>query len=380
LQRTLGNQAVQSLPRLAKPDDLEARSEGTRFGHDFSQIPVYPNSLASVQGKLTVSSPGSVYEQEADRVSEQVMSMPEPQLQRVCDCGGSCAECQTHQHGYDHRRSQMMQLEANGLGQAPAPPIVHEILRSPGQPLDRTTRAFMEPRFGHDFSNVRVHSGPTAERSAWEVNARAYTVGRNIVFGSGQLAPMSRDGQRLLAHELTHVIQQRAGHAHGVQRDKKDPKADPQCGKTPEPTPKGTIVPKKGKYKDQRITYQHKSGKHTKVAGCSVSELVHATTIDPAKLEGELSKFVQACKDGQTAYGSQLGKEGRSAYEELMLKALETGDPNDRFLTSAEKKIGLRIGRKGCEASETYEVMDDPANDPNSQFHLYPVAPRAYIA
>jgi hypothetical protein len=380
LQRTIGNQSEQSPPQLAKPDDMQARSEGSRFGHNFAHIRVYPKPPASFQAKLTVSSSGSIYEQEADRVSEQVMSMPEPQLQRVCDCGGSCTECQTHQQRYDYPQSEMMPLEANGFGRTAAPPSVHEVLRSPGQPLDRAIRAFMEPRFGYDFSNVRVHSSPTADRSVREMNAHAYTVGENIVFGSGQLAPMSRDGRRLIAHELTHVLQQRTGYAHGVQRDKKDPKKDPQCGKTPEPTPKGTVVPKKGKYKDQKITYQHRSGKHTKVAGCSVSELVHATTIDPAKLEGELSKFVQACKDGQRAYGSQLAKEGRSSYEELMLKALETGDPNDRFLTSADKKIGLRLGGKGCAASETYEVMDDPPNDPNSQFHLYPVEPRSFIA
>ena len=92
LQRTLGNQAV---PRLlqAKPEDLEARSstkEVTRFAHDFSQIPVHTKSPVSVQAKLTISPPRYIYEQEADRVSEQVISMPEPQLQRVCACGEGC--------------------------------------------------------------------------------------------------------------------------------------------------------------------------------------------------------------------------------------------------------------------------------------------------
>ncbi|NJO66759.1 MAG: DUF4157 domain-containing protein [Leptolyngbyaceae cyanobacterium RM1_405_57] len=88
------------------------------------------------------------------------------------------------------------------------PPTVHEVLRSPGQPLDPTARAFMEPRFGYDFSQVRVHSGAAAERSAKDVSARAYTVGNNIVFGAKQFAPGSTEGRRLLAHELTHVIQQ----------------------------------------------------------------------------------------------------------------------------------------------------------------------------
>lgn len=91
------------------------------------------------------------------------------------------------------------------------PPIAYEVLRSPGQPLDAETQAFMEPRFGHDFSHVRVHTDAKAAESARAVNALAYTVGRNVVFGTGQYAPETGMGQGLLAHELTHVIQQSAG-------------------------------------------------------------------------------------------------------------------------------------------------------------------------
>jgi hypothetical protein len=89
-----------------------------------------------------------------------------------------------------------------------APPIVHDVLRSPGQPLDITARAFMEPRFGHDFSNVRVHTDDRAATSARAVNALAYTVGSHIAFDTGRYRPDSGNGQRLLAHELTHVVQQ----------------------------------------------------------------------------------------------------------------------------------------------------------------------------
>ena len=70
-----------------------------------------------------------------------------------------------------------------------APSIIHDVLRAPGQPLDATTRAFMEPRFGHDFSRVRVHSDAKAAESARAVNALAYTVGQDVVFGVGQYAP-----------------------------------------------------------------------------------------------------------------------------------------------------------------------------------------------
>jgi uncharacterized protein DUF4157 len=91
------------------------------------------------------------------------------------------------------------------------PPIVREVLRSPGQPLDAQTRAFMEPRFGHDFSQVQVHAEEKASESATAVNARAYTVGRDVVFGAGQYASHTRAGRQLLAHELTHVVQQTRG-------------------------------------------------------------------------------------------------------------------------------------------------------------------------
>jgi hypothetical protein len=89
------------------------------------------------------------------------------------------------------------------------PPIVQDILRSPGQPLDPATRTFMELRFGHDFSRVRVHTDTLASTSARAVNALAYTVGQEVVFGSGQYAPGTNVGRRLIAHELTHTLQQR---------------------------------------------------------------------------------------------------------------------------------------------------------------------------
>ncbi len=95
-----------------------------------------------------------------------------------------------------------------GLPDSSAPPIVQDVLHSSGQPLDTATRAYMEPRFGHDFSRVRIHADARAAESAMAVNAQAYTVGRNVVFGAGQYAPNTSHGQKLLTHELTHVLQQ----------------------------------------------------------------------------------------------------------------------------------------------------------------------------
>src|SRR6266568_6653157 len=130
-------------------------------------------------------------------------------LQRKCACGGSsesggeCAECKAKGEG-TMQRAAVSAAPANSV-----PPIVHDVLRSSGRPLDTGTRAFMEPRFGHDFSHVRVHTDARAAESARAVNALAYTVGRNVVFGEGQYAPHSSPGGRLIAHELAHVIQQR---------------------------------------------------------------------------------------------------------------------------------------------------------------------------
>ncbi|MBP1468094.1 DUF4157 domain-containing protein [Candidatus Chloroploca sp. M-50] len=98
------------------------------------------------------------------------------------------------------------------------PPIVHDVLRSPGQPLDAATRTFMEPRFGQDFAQVRVHTDARAAASARAVNALAYTVGRNVVFGAGQYAPGTTEGRRLMAHELTHVVQQQDNPAEIMQQ------------------------------------------------------------------------------------------------------------------------------------------------------------------
>jgi hypothetical protein len=181
-----------------------------RFGHDFSQIPIHPPAAGAVQTKLAINKAGDEYEQEADRISEQVMRMPEPRRQRACACGGACPKCQMEQPGQEHERLQTKHVGSGDPGQTVAPSIVDEVLSSPGQPLDTATRSLMEPRFGHVFSGVRIHTDTKAAEAAQTINALAFTVGRDVAFGAGQYVPGTSTGQRLLAHELTHVIQQRA--------------------------------------------------------------------------------------------------------------------------------------------------------------------------
>jgi hypothetical protein len=128
-------------------------------------------------------------------------------LRRKCACGGSGpAKCECKERSQETLQRAAVQPGSPGV----APPIVNQVLRSPGQPLETSTRSFMEQRFGHDFSQVRVHMDTSAARSARAVNALAYTVGNHIVFGSGAYAAATHGGQRILAHELTHVVQQRA--------------------------------------------------------------------------------------------------------------------------------------------------------------------------
>jgi len=188
LQRTIGNQAVQRWLQN-NPEEHDALLSGTNsphFGHDFSRIPVRsPTVVGGIQTKLAINMPGDEYEQEADRVADQVIPSQE------------------------HERLQTKRVRASGTEQAVAPPIVHDVMHSSGQPLDAATRAFMEPRFGHNFSQVRVHTDDQAAASALDVNARAYTVGDDIVFGKGQYHLSAASSQRLIAHELAHVVQQR---------------------------------------------------------------------------------------------------------------------------------------------------------------------------
>ena len=125
-------------------------------------------------------------------------------LQRKCACGsplGPTGECEKCRKNRESKNDQFSEI----------PPIVHEVLNSPGEPVDPATRAFMEPRFGHDFRNVRVHTDAKAAESTRAVQAHAYTVGKDVVFGENRYAPTTHTGRDLLAHELAHTIQQRGG-------------------------------------------------------------------------------------------------------------------------------------------------------------------------
>jgi hypothetical protein len=233
---TLGNRPAETARQThAGEPKAGAAAPGPRFS--FGRIPIHPPAAGAIPAKVAINQPGDAEEQEADRVSEEVVRMPEPQLARPCTCGGTCADCRQEGAGQTPRRLRMKSLAGSAPAQT-APPMVQAVLRSPGRPLDAAARAFMEPRFGHDFSRVRVHAGAAAAQSAREVNARAYAVGRDIVFGAGEYQPSTSQGRSLLAHELAHVRQDaQAGYPGGRLRRQPSSSAPPSGGHVEYPSP-----------------------------------------------------------------------------------------------------------------------------------------------
>ncbi|HEX7795000.1 MAG TPA: DUF4157 domain-containing protein [Vicinamibacterales bacterium] len=153
------------------------------------------------QSTFVVSDPGDASELEAERIAGEIVGSKAP---ATCSPGQRC-ECETC---VQRRTSEAGAISADGTS----------ALNSHGRPLDDGTRAFFEPRFGQDLSDVRIHTGHDASRSARALGADAFTVGRDIVFGEGQYAPQTESGKQLVAHELVHTIQQRAASGPRIHR------------------------------------------------------------------------------------------------------------------------------------------------------------------
>jgi len=174
------------------------------------------------QAKLTIGQPNDKYEQEADRIADQVMRMSDAdvaqqvetgtvqpmQIQRMCT---GCEEEMAQRQPMEEEELQAKEMPGQTLNVTPNLESRINSLKGGGQPLDTATRNFFEPRFGHDFSSVRVHQSGQAADVSRSINARAFALGNNVVFGSGQYQSQSSEGKRLLGHELTHVVQQRDG-------------------------------------------------------------------------------------------------------------------------------------------------------------------------
>ncbi len=181
-----------------------------------------------IQAKLKIGQPNDKYELEADRVADQVMRMPGPEgalvekkkeVSPLVQRKSKCPECMEEDDEHIQTKSiadritPLVQRQAEEGVSPMTAGLQNQVqnLKGGGQHLPQSTRAFFESRFGADFSNVRVHTDSRAADTAKSVNARAFTIGRDVVFGAGQYTPWTPKGQRLLAHELTHTIQQNAG-------------------------------------------------------------------------------------------------------------------------------------------------------------------------
>ena len=219
------------------------RSTQQSFSLDFNKIPLFSPQTAIIQPKLKISQPNDKYEQEADAVAEKIANTPKvdikpykaaavnPTLQNNATNSKEKnkepeKEEQEEQEDPEDLQKRKIQKDFSDGRQngnrkillplsgtnAPAPSAtVLQTLQSPGQPLDKAILSFMELRFGFDFSNVQIHDNAEAHQSAKDINALAYTHGNHIAFDAGRYAPQTVQGKKLLAHELTHVVQQNAG-------------------------------------------------------------------------------------------------------------------------------------------------------------------------
>ncbi len=275
MSKTQTQTAVAPAPRVTPSSLLQRQPTPARRSPSSSPLPLgegpgvraalptasfVPTSLLSapisLQPKLTVNTPGDKYEQEADRVADMVMRMPDSmvsraalgavpvstsdgkkkRVQRQCaTCGakspssGECPECKKKKQGLGGTL-QRLSPQGDSAAGMPAPPIVSQVLSSPGSPLADSTRSFFEPRLGTDLSQIRVHTDSLASESARQVQARAYTVGNHIAFAAGEAHFGTTAGQTLLAHELTHTLQQRGENLSRL--EEQGPTRSQSCGET----------------------------------------------------------------------------------------------------------------------------------------------------
>jgi hypothetical protein len=174
--------------------------------HQFGNVKLFPDS-AGIQAKLKINTPGDKYEQEANSVADSIVNQPEMQPANGLSLNDKAEHAlQNNAAGYD---GVMAKRNDDGvLGGEQAPPGIDEMAPSGGKPLDAGTRDFFEHRFGNNFGHVRIHADNDAAKAAQSIEARAFTLGRKVVFGAGEYAPGTTEGKRLIAHELTHVLQQ----------------------------------------------------------------------------------------------------------------------------------------------------------------------------
>lgn len=287
----------------------------------------------ALQRQLSIGASDDPQEREADRVAERVLASASP-------AGAP---------GIAQGRGRSMPAADSHEAAMAVPASVDATLARGGRPLDAALRGDMEQRFGHDFSGVRVHSDEIAARSAHEVAAHAYTVGNHVVFGSNQFAPGTAAGRRLMAHELTHVVQQGGAGRLSLQRDEKKNKPKEDAAK-PQPAP---VTP------DPGTAYFHIVVRDRGLdlgGGVLVSDLAAAK----AKLmQRKIDKpwtLVLAIHASENRLGAQAPPDWQKNavfYNEADVKSLFAGD--SAFVGWRDQYGPSRVVLYGCQVTAAFE-------------------------
>lgn len=314
------------------------------------------SSMTAASG-LKIGEPNSAFEREADRVADEIVASGAPRLH------WSLSKISTLQSKSVTSRSA---IEHN----ADVPPIVGEVLRSPGRPLDRSTTAFMEQRFGHDFSKVKVHNDSHATASAEAVNALAFTNGNHIVFGARQYAPSTSWGRSLLAHELTHVLQQDATEHPILQR---------QPAQANQPAPASQLSPPAPRQDFVFIMGEDRAGNpnkfYTAALGYYKTHLPNATFVTSirnlsdlldhlsANTKGPIGNLYivsHANEDGTLSFGLDKPNEDKRTGVIELRDALHPKGGGKSALADVSSRIDAqtRIHIKGCDIGRTQQMVE----------------------
>jgi len=216
LRQSSDNQAAQPASHVQAPEHAAGWSwtAPTYLSYDFGRIPVYPPAAQAEQTMVAISAPSDRYEQQADRLADQVM--------------------------LDNRFTDSSDLEATSHAKDRVSASADYSSRGENA-LEPDERRFFEPRFHHNFADVKIYSDREANQSALALHARAYTIGNTISFAAGEYRPGTAEGRHLLAHELSHVIQQRSVATPGTPLIQRQPTDKPKETPAPQPAKSKTL-------------------------------------------------------------------------------------------------------------------------------------------
>ena len=320
-----------------------------------------------IQTKLEVGSADDQYEREADHVADMVMRMPDPASADAVSPGGrlmgphhvqrQCTECEDEldsgptddliQPKAKPGAEQGPVKRGGGAAPSPAPSATHagiHAMRGQGRPLPFAARQTFEPRFGQDFSGVRVHADSQAAGLAKSLSARAFTVGNDIAFANGQYRPGTQSGDRLLAHELTHVVQQGQGESRRGQ--------SVPAGLSAEP---GKIQRQSGPGEDENVKFR-RAGKHSAYFALGSATQLNEELINESDFKRKVSRFFRFYTD--VFRRSRLIVEGFVSSEprELHDRSLDT----ERARTLKKEFIDSGFGRDDVSEHGRGIMQDDP--------------------